>query len=112
MVGKFYDQIIHGIDMNPEIRDINLGAPKFNVKLETDGAHTTQYCGHKIDYRYIALRKTVANIGMFVLHKYNLNPKRRMNKAKAIKLVGKEFYILFVTCTCYTLIYYFRVFSL
>lgn len=69
MVGKLYDQVIHGIDMNPEIRDINLGVPKCNVKLETDGAHTAQSCGHIIDYRYIALRKTVADIGMFVLHK-------------------------------------------
>lgn len=41
MAVKFYDQVIHGIDMNPEIRDINLGAPKFNVKLETDGAHNS-----------------------------------------------------------------------
>ena len=69
MVGKFYDQVIHGIDMNPEIRDINLGVPKCSVKWETDGAHTTQSRGLKIDYRYIALRKTVADIGMFVLHK-------------------------------------------
>lgn len=69
MVGKLYDQVIRGIDMNPEIWDINLGVPKSNVKLETDGVHTTQSCGPTIDYRYIALRKTVADIGMFVLHK-------------------------------------------